>query len=90
MTDQQMSATIYRGLFTDAEWDIIDEALSEYQDHLGEDEEQEQNYYSLQAKIYAIFKLTDNKWPLKIPVQSLSNLTKNWCKFTTTLTLKIL
>ena len=61
MTDQQMSATIYRGLFTDGEWNIIDEALSEYQDHLGEDVEQEQNYYSLQAKIYAIFKLTNNK-----------------------------
>ena len=61
MTDQEMSVTIYRGLFTDAEWEIIDEALSEYQDHLGEDVEQEQNYYSLQAKIYAIFKLTNNK-----------------------------
>ena len=61
MTDQEMSATIYRGLFTDSEWEIIDEAHSEYQDHLGEDVEQEQNYYSLQAKIYAIFKLTNNK-----------------------------
>ena len=55
---QKTSAAIYRGLFTDAEWQIIDEALSEYQDHLGEDVEQEQNYYSLQAKIYAIFQLT--------------------------------
>ena len=61
MTSQEMSASIYRGLFTDGEWNIIDEALSEYQDHLGEDVEQEQNYYSLQAKIYAIFKLTNNK-----------------------------
>ena len=61
MTSQELNATIYRGLFTDAEWEIIDEALSEYQDHLGEDVEQEQNYYSLQAKIYAIFKLTNNK-----------------------------
>ena len=61
MNSQQLNATIYRGLFTDGEWNFIDEALSEYQDHLGEDVEQEQNYYSLQAKIYAIFKLTNNK-----------------------------
>ena len=61
MSSQQLSASIYRGLFTDPEWEIIDEALSEYQDHLGEDVEQEQNYYSLQAKIYAIFKLTEKK-----------------------------
>ena len=60
MTDQQMSATIYRGLFTDGEWEVIDRALSEYVDHLDEDETEEQNYYSLQAKIYEIFKLTEN------------------------------
>ena len=60
MTDQQMSATIYRGLFTDGEWEVIDRALSEYVDHLDEDETEEQNYYSLQAKIHAIFKLTEN------------------------------
>ena len=29
-----MSATIYRGLFTDGEWNVIDRALGEYQDHL--------------------------------------------------------
>ena len=60
ISSQKTSAAIYKQLFTDAEWQIIDEALSEYQDHLGEDVEQEQNYYSLQAKIYAIFQLT--KW----------------------------
>jgi hypothetical protein len=60
MTDQQMSATIYRGLFTDGEWEVIDRALSEYVDHLDEDVTEEQNYYSLQAKIHAIFKLTEN------------------------------
>ena len=59
MTDQQMSATIYRGLFTDGEWEVIDRALSEYVDHLDEDVTEEQNYYSLQAKIHAIFKLTE-------------------------------
>ena len=61
MTDQQMSATIYRGLFTDGEWEVIDRALSEYVDHLDEDVTEEQNYYSLQAKIHAIFRLTENK-----------------------------
>ena len=60
MTSQEMSATIYRGLFTDGEWEVIDRALSEYVDHLDEDVTEEQNYYSLQAKIHAIFKLTEN------------------------------
>ena len=55
---QKTSATIYRGLFTDGEWEVIDRALSEYVDHLNEDEIEEQNYYSLQAKIREIFILT--------------------------------
>ena len=60
MTSQELNATIYRGLFTDGEWEVIDRALSEYVDHLDEDVTEEQNYYSLQAKIHAIFKLTEN------------------------------
>jgi len=32
--NQRLNASIYRQLFTDAEWQIIDYALSEYQDHL--------------------------------------------------------
>ena len=64
LNSQETCAAIYKQLFTDAEWQIIDEALSEYQDHLGEDVEQEQNYYSLQAKIYAIFQLT--KWEFSL------------------------
>lgn len=60
MSSQEMSATIYRGLFTDGEWEVIDRALSEYVDHLDEDVTEEQNYYSLQAKIHAIFRLTEN------------------------------
>ena len=63
MTSQEMSASIYRGLFTDGEWEVIDRALSEYQDHLDDPDseysEEEQNYYSLQTKIHAIFKLTE-------------------------------
>ena len=61
MTSQELNATIYRGLFTDGEWEVIDRALSEYVDHIGEDETEEQDYYSLQAKIYEIFKLTEAK-----------------------------
>ena len=60
MTDQQMSATIYKGLFTETEWIVIDRALSEYQDHLGEDEIEERAYYAICDKISAIFKLA--KW----------------------------
>ena len=58
LSSQETCATIYRGLFTDGEWEVIDRALSEYVDHLDEDETEEQNYYSLQAKIHAIFQLT--------------------------------
>ena len=61
MTDQEMSATIYRGLFTDAEWQIIDYALSEYQDHLDEDDNEIAIFDSIQAKLNAIFTLTNNK-----------------------------
>ena len=66
MNSQQLNATIYRGLFTDGEWEVIDRALGEYVDHLDvpnpEYPEEEQNYYSLQAKIHAIFKLTEKNW----------------------------
>ena len=53
-----MSATIYRGLFTDSEWQIIDYALSEYQDHLDEDDNEIEIFNSIQAKLNAIFTLT--------------------------------
>ena len=53
-----MSATIYRGLFTDSEWQIIDYALSEYQDHLNEDDNEIEIFNSIQAKLNAIFTLT--------------------------------
>ena len=61
MSSQKLSAQIYRGLFTDGEWEVIDRALSEYVDHLDEDEIEEQNFYSASAKIHAIFKLTEEK-----------------------------
>ena len=60
MTSQEMSATIYRQLFTDSEWQIIDYALSEYQDHLDEDDNEIAIYNSIQTKLNAIFRLTEN------------------------------
>ena len=58
MTDQEMSATIYKQLFTDAEWDAIDSALNDYQDY-GTEEANIAD--SIQAKIATIFRLTENK-----------------------------
>ena len=55
---QKTSATIYKQLFTDDEWQMIDYALSEYQDHLDEDDKEIEIYNSIQAKINAIFTLT--------------------------------
>jgi archaellum biogenesis protein FlaJ (TadC family) len=46
---QELSAKIYRNLFTEDEWDAIFAALSDYQD-----------YGSAQNKIRKIFELTDN------------------------------
>ena len=60
MTSQEMSATIYRGLFTDEEWNVIDCALSEYQDHFdGDDSYEEVIYNRVCDKISAIFRLTE-------------------------------
>jgi len=55
---QKTSAAIYKQLFTDDEWQMIDYALSEYQDHLDEDDKEIEIYNSIQAKINAIFTLT--------------------------------
>ena len=60
LNDQKTCAAIYKQLFTDAEWQIIDYALSEYQDHLDEDDNEIEIYNSIQAKLNAIFTLT--KW----------------------------
>jgi len=56
---QKLNAAIYRELFTDSEWQIIDYALSEYQDHLDEDDNEIAIYESIQAKLNAIFTLTE-------------------------------
>ena len=58
MIDQQFSATIYKQLFTGAEWDAISFAMKDYGDfHGGVDEEIANR---VQEKITAIFQLTDN------------------------------
>jgi len=54
---QQLSATIYRNLFTDNEWDAISSALKDYADY-GDEEATIAD--SIDAKITSIFNLTEN------------------------------
>ena len=54
---QQLSAKIYRDLFTEDEWDAIFSALSDYQDYGSEEAELSR---SAQNKIRKIFELTEN------------------------------
>ena len=61
LDSQKTSAVIYKGLFTDDEWTIIDRALSEYQDHFdGDDTYEEIIYNRVVDKISTIFRLTEN------------------------------
>ena len=61
LDSQATSAAIYKGLFTDDEWVIIDRALSEYQDHFeGDDTYEEIVYNRVVDKIATIFRLTAN------------------------------
>jgi hypothetical protein len=56
-TNQNLSASIYCQLFTDAEWDAISSALKDYSDYGNE----ESNIAdSIEAKINTIFRLTSN------------------------------
>ena len=54
---QQLSAKIYRDLFTDDEWDAICSALKDYSDY-GDEESAIAD--SIDAKITTIFRLTEN------------------------------
>ena len=54
---QQLSATVYRQLFTDNEWDAISSALKDYADY-GDEEATIAD--SIDAKITRIFQLTEN------------------------------
>ena len=56
-TNQNLSASIYRQLFTDAEWDAISSALKDYSDY-GDEESNIAD--SIDAKINTIFRLTSN------------------------------
>ena len=53
---QQLSATIYRNLFTDNEWDAIRSALKDYADY-GDEEAMIAD--SIDSKITSIFRLTE-------------------------------
>jgi len=53
--NQQLSAQVYRQLFTDVEWDAITSALKDYADY-GDEEANIAD--SIDAKITQIFKLT--------------------------------
>ena len=55
MTSQELSASVYRKLFTDVQWDAIDSALSDYADY-GDDEAEIAS--EIKHKIFTIFKLT--------------------------------
>jgi hypothetical protein len=56
-TNQNLSASIYRQLFTDAEWDAISSALKDYADY---GDEESEIVDSIDAKINTIFRLTAN------------------------------
>ena len=56
-TNQNLSASIYRQLFTDAEWDAISTALKDYADY---GDEKSEIADSIDAKINTIFRLTAN------------------------------
>ena len=58
LSSQETCAVNYKQLFTDAEWQIIDYALSEDQDHLDEGDNEIEIFNSIQAKLNAIFTLT--------------------------------
>ena len=55
--NQQLSASVYRNLFTDSEWDAITSALKDYADY-GDEEATIAD--SIDAKITRIFQLTEN------------------------------
>ena len=57
LNDQTTSATIYKQLFTDSEWDAISSAMGDYSDY-GNEEAMIAD--SIQAKIATIFRLTSN------------------------------
>ena len=57
LDSQTTSATIYKQLFTDSEWDAITSAMSDYSDY-GNEEAMIAD--SIQAKIATIYRLTSN------------------------------
>ena len=67
MSNQNLSASIYRQLFTDNEWDAISSALKDYSDY-GDEESEIAD--SIDAKINTIFRLTSNWFPYTFPLMT--------------------
>jgi|TARA_B100002019_G_scaffold275374_1_gene273210 hypothetical protein len=57
LSSQETCATIYKQLFTDDEWDAISSAMKDYADY-GDEEATIAD--SIDAKISAIYRLTEN------------------------------
>ena len=55
--NEQMSAVVYKQLFTDVEWDAISSAMGDYSDY-GDEEASIANM--IQTKIARIYELTSN------------------------------
>ena len=79
LSSQETCAAIYKQLFTDAEWQIIDYALSEYQEHLDEDDNEIEIYNSIQAKLNAIFTLTKWEFSSSLLLLSLEQILASSC-----------
>ena len=61
--NEQMSAVVYKQLFTDAEWDAIDSAMGDYSDY---GDEQASIADMIKTKIARIYELTAEwLWTLK-------------------------
>ena len=61
--NEQMSAVVYKQLFTDVEWDAISSAMGDYSDY-GDEEASVANM--IQTKIARIYELTAEwLWTLK-------------------------
>ena len=46
---------VIRDFFSEEEWQLIDYAISEYQDHLFEDDGEQEIYDSIQDKLNTLF-----------------------------------
>ena len=73
LDSQATSASIYKQLFTDSEWDAISSAMGDYSDY-GNEEAMIAD--SIQAKIAAIYRLTSN-WIMNTKVAKHLSIPEN-------------